>query len=110
MIPRGLPWRLALVLSCVAGHALAVARADEQRSFRIEKRYLNLPVGSGAAVRKVNVLVDGRAERTFDIRLADASPEWWAFLDVGPWQGKTVTLQVDKLPEDSTALAAIEPS
>ena len=27
-----------------------------------------------------------------------------------PWRGKTVTLQVDKLPEDSTALSSIEQS
>ena len=86
----------------------AALLADQQRAFVIEKRYLNLPVGSGAAVRKVTVLVDGRAERRFDIRLADAAPDWWAFLDVGPWRGKTVTLRVDKLPEDSAALGAIE--
>jgi len=45
-----------------------------------------------------------------DIGLANGAPDWWAFMDVSRWQGKTVTLQVDRLPEDSTALSSIEQS
>ena len=56
------------------------------------------------------LLVDGRVEVKNDIELANAAPDWWAFMDVSAWRGKTVTLQVDKLPEDSTALSAIEQS
>ena len=84
--------------------------ADAKREFRIEKRYLNLPIKSGAPKRSVTTLVDGRMEVKNDIELADAVPDWWAFMDVSAWRGRAVTLQVDKLAEDSTALSSIEQS
>ena len=81
-----------------------------KREFPITKRYLNLPIKNGAPKRKVTTLVDGRVEVKNDIELANAAPDWWAFMDVSAWRGKTVTLVVDKLPEDSTALSSIEQS
>ncbi len=84
--------------------------ANAKREFKIEQRYLNLPIKNGAAKRKVTTLVDGRVEVTNDIELANDNPDWWAFIDVSAWRGKTVTLQVDKLPDDSSALSAIEQS
>ena len=82
---------------------------DAKREFRIEKRYLNLPIKNGTT-RKVTTWVEGRVEVRNDIGLADAAPDWWAPMDVSAWRGKTVTLQVDRLSEDSAALSAIEPS
>jgi len=82
---------------------------DARREFHIEKRYLNLPIMDGPR-RKVTALVDGRVVVRNDIGLADGEPAWWAPMDVGAWRGQTLVLQVDKLPEDSTALAAIEQS
>jgi sucrose-6-phosphate hydrolase SacC (GH32 family) len=80
------------------------------RDFRIEKRYLNLPIKNGAPVRWVTTLVDGKEEVVNAIELADGVPDWWAFKDVSAWRGRTVTLRVDRLPDNSTALRAIEPS
>src|SRR5262249_4721226 len=81
--------------------------ADASRDFIIEKRYLNLPIRGDAPVRKVTVLVDGRKEQQLDMRLSDKEPEWWAVLDAGRWRGNTLTLRVDKLREDSSALREI---
>jgi sucrose-6-phosphate hydrolase SacC (GH32 family) len=103
---------IAAAVTFAAGAAISAAETEteaQERSFVIEKGYLNLPVRTGAAVRKVSLLVDGRIERSFDIRLADATPDWWAFVDVSPWRGRTVTVRVEKLPEDSQALALIAP-
>ena len=83
---------------------------DARRDFNIEKRYLNLPVKNGAPKRVVSTLVDGRVAVRNEIELADANPDWWAFIDVSAWHGKTVAIQVDKLSEDSAALSAIEQS
>ena len=82
---------------------------DASREFLIERRYLNLPIKNGAPKRVVTTLVDGEVVVRNNIELADAEPDWWAFMDVSAWQGRRVTVQVDKLPEDSTALSAIEP-
>lgn len=84
--------------------------ANAQREFHIDRRYLNIPIKNGAPRRKVTLLVDGRVEVRNDIELANAEPDWWAFMDVGGWRGRTLTLQVDTLPEDSRALRSIEPS
>ena len=81
-----------------------------KRDFKIDKRYLNLPIKNGAPMHPVSLLVDGRLETRNDIGLANGTPDWWAFVDVSAWHGKTVPIEVDKLPEDSTALSLIEPS
>lgn len=82
---------------------------NAKRDFKIEKRYLNLPIKNGPT-RKVTTFIDGRAEVRNDIGLANGEPDWWAPMDVSAWRGRTVTIQVDRLAEDSTALSAIEQS
>jgi fructan beta-fructosidase len=84
--------------------------ANAKREFKIEKRYLNLPIKNGAPKRTVTTLVNDKIEVRNDVELADGAPDWWAFMDVSAWRGERLTLQVDNLPEDSTALSSIEPS
>ncbi len=84
--------------------------ANPKREFRIDKHYLNFPIKNGAPKRKVTTFVDGRQDVGNDVELADAAPDWWAFMDVSAWRGKTLTIEVDNLPEDSTALSSVEQS
>jgi fructan beta-fructosidase len=81
---------------------------EATREITVEKRYLNLPVKNGAPMRRMSLAVGGKVEREFDIELADAEPDWWAFMDLAPFAGQRVTLKVDKLREDSTGLSSIE--
>ena len=83
---------------------------DVRRDFKIDKRYLNLPIKNGAPKRKVTTSVEGVVEVVNDVELAPGEADWWAFIDVSRWRGKTVTLQVDKMLEDATSLQAIEQS
>jgi len=80
------------------------------RDWVVTTRYLNLPIKNGGPRRVVTLRVDGREVVRNDIELADGEPDWWAFMDVGAWRGRTVSLQVDRLPEDSGALDRVEPS
>jgi sucrose-6-phosphate hydrolase SacC (GH32 family) len=82
--------------------------ANARREVVASKSLLNFPVRNGAAIRKVKVIVDGQAVREFTIGCADAAPDWWAGLDVSAWRGKTLTVEVDKLPDDSNFLKAID--
>ena len=84
--------------------------ANATREITLEKRYLNLPVKNGGPKRQMSFLVDGQPPRNFEIELADAEPDWWAFMDIAPFKGKKATLKVDKLPEDSAGLKAIDQS
>lgn len=82
---------------------------DVERTFPATTRYLNLPIRNGAPLRKVTLLADGVPVVSNDIELADGAADWWAPMDIGFWRGKTLTLRVDKLHEDSQALAMVEP-
>jgi fructan beta-fructosidase len=84
--------------------------ANATREITLEKSYLNLPVKNGGPKRQMSFLVDGQPPRNFEIELADAEPDWWAFMDIVPFKGKRATLKVDKLPEDSAGLKAIDQS
>lgn len=85
-------------------------RTNVTREFQVAKTYLHLPIKNGAPRRVVNLLVDGKLQVRNDIELAPGAPDWWAPMDVGAWRGKTITLLVDKLPEDSSGLVSIEQS
>jgi sucrose-6-phosphate hydrolase SacC (GH32 family) len=81
-----------------------------KREFKIQKRYLNLPIKNGAPKREVTTVVDGKVIVKNEIELADTNPDWWAFMDVTPWHGKTLTLAVENTPQNSNALSLIEQS
>jgi len=81
---------------------------DASRGFHISGRYLQIPIRNGAPRRNVTVFVAGKMEVANAIELADTAPDWWAFVDASAWRGKSVSLVVDRLPEDSSALSLIE--
>jgi fructan beta-fructosidase len=87
-----------------------IIQHDVELPLKVTKRYLNLPVKNGATKRTLKLMVDGKTEREFQIELADAKPDWWTFLDVSAFQGKSVVLQADQLPEDSLGLKQIDQS
>lgn len=85
-----------------------VVNRDVTREIRVTERYLNFPVKTGGPKRKLSLMVDGKTERDFDIELADADPDWWAFIDASTLQGKTIKIKADKLPDNSRGLGAID--
>ena len=87
--------------------APVMVRREVTRDIPISKRYLHFPVKNGAAKKNVEVRREGKVERFFDIELADSEPDWWAFLDVSAWREDKLTVQVDRLRDDSRALASI---
>lgn len=78
------------------------------RELKIEKQFLNIPIKNGAAKRVITTLIDGKKIVRNDVELADGAPDWWAFVDVSAWKGMTITLQVNKLGDNSTGLSSID--
>src|SRR6185312_9067333 len=104
---------IILVLASVLGLEPAAVLAQKPgtaaaRAIDVAKPYLNFPVKNGAPMRRVSVQVNGKTVRAFDIELADGPPDWWAFLDATPFLGKTVMINVDKLPANSAGLSSID--
>ena len=85
----------------------AVMRDDMSRDIPITSRYLLVPIADHGPKRQVTLLVDGQVVVRNDIALADGTADWWAFMEVDAWKGRTGTIQVDRLPEDSHALSAV---
>ena len=80
------------------------------RELLADKRYLHLPVKTGASQRRMKLSVDGNVVREFDLELAEGPADFIAFVDVGAWQGKLLTIEAGKLVNGADALAAIETS
>jgi fructan beta-fructosidase len=80
-----------------------------KRTFTITKKYLNLPVKTGAAKRRVRFAVGDKMVREFDIELADGRPDFTVFSDVSPFQGKKLVVET-QLPEGSKAMEAMTQS
>jgi fructan beta-fructosidase len=76
------------------------------REITIEKPYLRFPIRLNGELRRIQFTIDGKIVRVEDVRLADAHPDFWAALDVGTFQGKTVTLSAP-LPAGSSGLSTV---
>ncbi|MDB5319281.1 MAG: sacC [Phycisphaerales bacterium] len=87
---------------------LAAMRANARREIVAERQLLNLPIRNDAPIRNAKLIVDGNAVREFTIGCADAAPDWWATLDISAYRGKSLTIEVDRLPDDSTFLTTID--
>ena len=71
------------------------------------KRWLRLPVKNGGQKCKVEVRSGAEVLRFFELELAEGEPDWWAPVDVGEWQGKTLSLWADNLSAGSNALERV---
>lgn len=87
----------------------AVGEPDLSRQILLTHERLNLPVKNGATMRRVGIVVDGMIVRDFNIELADGNPDWWAFIDVSAFLGKTATVTVNNRPVGSQGLNAVLP-
>lgn len=68
-----------------------------ERTFKFNKKYLNLPVENEAPQRLVHVLIDGEIVREFEMTLAQGEPDWWAYLELKEFESKDAVLRVDRI-------------
>jgi fructan beta-fructosidase len=77
------------------------------RQMVVTNNLLNLPVKNGATMRRFSIVVGGKTVQDFDIELADGAPDWWAFVDLTPFQSQTAILKVNGLSPGSTGLISV---
>jgi fructan beta-fructosidase len=85
----------------------AERKTDAVREILLEKEYLNFPVKTGAAKRRLSLTIDGRTVREFEIELVDGAPDFWVFLDISAFRGKQATIRVTAPDPNSGGLQAI---
>jgi fructan beta-fructosidase len=83
------------------------AEKPAERKLTVTARYLHLPVKNGAAKRRLRFAVEGETIREFEIELADEKPDFEVYSDVHAFQGKQLTITVDRLSPDSNGLSRI---
>jgi fructan beta-fructosidase len=70
-----------------------------QLKLMIDKRYLHLPVKTGATMRRMKFIVNEKTVREFDIELAQDKADFWVFTDVAAFKGQKLVIDTT-LPED----------
>lgn len=95
---------LLVASSCVAvqGDTKAGVVEEKTRQFVLEKKYLNFPVKNGTKKCYIHLIVDGKVVREFDIEMAHDDPDFWVFLEIGDFRGKTAALRIDKYDPATT--------
>ncbi|RZK34884.1 MAG: DUF4980 domain-containing protein, partial [Pedobacter sp.] len=87
-------YRKALLISIILFGFSFVAHAADI-TIKVNKRYLNLPISQKQDRKKMVFEVNGKQERSFVIRLANAEPEYWVFCDVTALKGKTIKISYE---------------
>jgi fructan beta-fructosidase len=69
---------------------------DTIREIKILKgqTYLNFPVAESNRLTRAKIISEGKVLDQFTIKLANEKPDYWAFFDVTPFQGKTLTVEI----------------
>lgn len=98
---------ILLVLIGLGTSLIAMAQQPFTTEFKVEKRYLKIPVKNGATKRNVDVLLNDNKIRWFNVELAEDKPDWFAYLYLGEWKGATLTIKVDSLRSESTVFSPV---
>jgi len=83
----------ALTIYLLATKDACLAETSTVRKLVLDGRGLHLPVKTGSPKGRMQLVVDGRSVRQFDIELAEKEPDFWAWLDVSAWRGKEAAIE-----------------
>ncbi len=68
-----------------------------ERELKLENTYLNLPVTYDENdFTSIEIVINGKSEFYIDLYFADEEPEFWVFLDVSAFTGKTAVIKADR--------------
>ena len=79
---------------------------SKKQVVKIEKKYLNFPVGYYVDMEKVNLFHDGEKIYEFDIRVSP-NPDYWVYLNCERWLGREIEVEVVCNPLHSQATSSV---
>ncbi len=108
---RLLPIIALILLAAFAPRLQADDRAKEEfhRQIVVKHHYLHIPVKTGAPMRRLQLLVDNKTVREFDVELSD-HPDFQAFCDVNPFTGKSLEIRANLPATEQRVLDSITQS
>ncbi len=89
-ISMKIKWRhtgALLILSFIAWSGLS-----QPVNIKINKKYLNIPIGKDARMKLMDISTKGVSKRQFGIQLAEDTVSYWIYIDVSEFAGQTITL------------------
>jgi sucrose-6-phosphate hydrolase SacC (GH32 family) len=92
-------WILIMMLVSIQGFS-----QNPERSFKVEKQYINIPIEDAQKRQLVQFKVDGHAYTANAIRIAREKVDYWTFIDVSKFDGKEFTLEFS---EDAAGIGKI---
>ena len=68
-----------------------------ERELKLENRFLNFPITYERDDRtRIEILIDGKGQFYLSPNLADGEPDFWVFLDVAAYKGKTALIKTNR--------------
>jgi fructan beta-fructosidase len=84
---------LALLFSCNTQDKAKAKPESHELSLTVSKRYLNLPVSQSEERSKITFTPESEPALEMVIRLAPSKPDYWVFLDVSSYMGKSLKIK-----------------
>jgi sucrose-6-phosphate hydrolase SacC (GH32 family) len=76
---------------------VAVAAHGAERQLELKDNFLHIPVTyDGDDRTRIEIVIDEKGEFFFSPFLADGGPDFWTFLDVSAFQGKTAVIKTNR--------------
>ncbi len=72
-----------LTITSISGFSQSV-----EKTFKIEKKYINIPIENKQERQRVKFKVDGEVYTFNDIRIAEDAVDYWTFVDASRYMGK----------------------
>lgn len=82
----------------------AITVFSQNLKIQITKPYLNIPIGYKAEMKVIKININGKPQREFSAQLAEDSVNYWIYINVTEFKGKTIELTC---PASSKALNRI---
>ncbi|MBC7922813.1 MAG: glycoside hydrolase family 32 protein [Ferruginibacter sp.] len=97
------------LIPCLLILNLSAPAQEHTRQIKVKKgqTYLNFPVSNASGLTKARIKYAGKVLDEFTIQLASGKPDFWTFFNVAPYQGKTITVEVEPDTTDPKGLAMV---
>ena len=89
----------AVAIAMAIGAQAQQSEGVKEISLKAKEQYLNIPISHRQGRERMTLKVDGKEERSFNIRIADGEPDYWIFCDIAEFKGKQLTLSYPRQSE-----------
>ena len=89
----------AVAIAMAIGAQAQQSEGVKEISLKAKEQYLNIPISHRQGRERMTLKVDGKEERSFNIRIADGEPDYWIFCDIAEFRGKQLTLSYPRQSE-----------